>query len=94
MCAILLMCLAFHNYFSIRNCALGRPLSFLQPTIYSLAAKVGAYAIAQGVQEVHLKNCQSAGHLFQNKGCFHHNANDRFGLNHLIKHFNLRKRAS
>jgi len=24
---------------------------------------------------------KAAAHLFQNKGCFHHNANDRFGLN-------------
>ena len=23
---------------------------------------------------------KAARHLFQNKGCFHHNANDRFGL--------------
>ena len=25
---------------------------------------------------------KAAAHLFQNKGCFHHNANDRFGFNH------------
>ena len=24
---------------------------------------------------------KAAGHLFKNKGCYHHNANDRFGLN-------------
>jgi hypothetical protein len=23
---------------------------------------------------------KAAGHLFQNRSCFHHNANDRFGL--------------